>query len=138
MEDGAAVVRGIYEAFDRRDFDSLMAPITDETVVTVMAFGQDLKGSEGFRQFTAPFTEAFPDISIEVRNLVAEGDQVAAELLLHGTHSGPLRGPMGDIAPTGNTIDVAVAEIWELQDGKVSRLRNYLDPGTLMRQLSVG
>ena len=41
---------------------------------------------------------AFPDLSQEIVELVAEGDAVAVFLLTKGTHKGEFRG----VRPTGN------------------------------------
>ena len=135
--DGAEFVRSMYDAFNRRDFDYLEGRVTEQTQASLVAFGQDFLGREGFHQFTAGFVEAFSDIQIAPTKVFGSGDDVAAEFRVRGTHSGVLRTPRGDIQPTGKTINYPVAEIWELEGGKVARLRNYTDPGTLMRQLGL-
>lgn len=137
MEDSAGFVRSMYDAFNRRDLEYLDQRAHAETMVTLVAFGQDFHGTEGFRMFTGGFIEAFPDIKIEPANVFADADRVAAEFRVTGTHKGTLRSPAGDIPPTGKTIDYNVAEIYELRNGKVGRLRNYFDSGTLMRQLGL-
>jgi steroid delta-isomerase-like uncharacterized protein len=131
------LVRSMYDAFNRRDLDHLAERCDEDTEVTLVAFSQVFSGPEGFRQFAGGFIEAFPDIHIEPITVFSGGNQLAAEFRARGTHGGTLRSPAGDIPPTGNSIDYSVAEIWELEAGKVRRLRNYTDSGTLMRQLGL-
>lgn len=62
---------------------------------------------------------------------------MAAEFRVLGTHTATMRTPAGDVPATGKQVDFQVAEVWELQDGRVVRLRNYMDAGALMRQLGL-
>ena len=41
------------------------------------------------------------------------------------------------IPPTGRTIELHIAEIYQIRDGKIALLRAYYDGATLMRQLGV-
>jgi predicted ester cyclase len=49
------------------------------------------------RGWIGPFREAFPDFRMEIVDLVAEGDRVAAHFRCSGTHRGAWRG----VEPTG-------------------------------------
>jgi predicted ester cyclase len=57
----------------------------------------------GARRWIAPFRESFPDVQMEVVQLAAEGDTVAARFRCSGTHLGPWRGH----EPTGPLVERA-------------------------------
>ena len=54
-----------------------------------------------------------------------------------GTHSGRLRGPAGDIGPTGRMVDIWFAVVHECDDGKITSMHIYYDQSDLMAQLGV-
>ena len=54
----------------------------------------------GMKQIVEMFRSAFPDLTVTVEDMVAEGDKVAVRVVTHGTHQGELMG----IAATGRTV----------------------------------
>ena len=89
-------------------------------------------GREGVRQFFATFRDAFPDITVAIDELVAEGDRVAVATTFTGTHTGELNG----IAPTGRQVSVTGIDIVRIADGKIVEHRGLTDIVGLMRQLT--
>lgn len=136
-ENNAALAQELYDAFNRRDYEHDLDLVGRDMEVTLIPFGQTFHGREGFRAFMQGFTEAFPDISIQVTNQVATGDQVVNEFTARGTHTGPLMTPAGAIPPTGRTVDLTVCEVYRIKDGKFVSLHNYQDAASLMRQLGL-
>src|SRR4051812_47372794 len=57
-------------------------------------------GPEGLRQMAVMLRTAFPDLHFETKEVIGEGDWVAARTILRGTHNGPFFG----IAPTGRQV----------------------------------
>ena len=53
------------------------------------------------KRWIAPFRDAFPDVAMEIVDLVAEGDKVVARFLCSGTHTGEWRGQ----EPTGRRFE---------------------------------
>jgi hypothetical protein len=64
----------------------------------------------------APFRDSFPDVSMEVIELIAEGDTVVGRFTCSGTHLGDWLG----YAPTGRRFE-AVDEvgIYRVRDGRI-------------------
>src|SRR5688500_5684626 len=54
-------------------------------------------GPEGIKQAATTYRNAFPDLHLEIEDLIAEGDQVVTRWRSTGTHKGELNG----IQPTG-------------------------------------
>lgn len=76
-------------------------------------------------------TGAFPDLRIEIEDLIAEGDRVAARLSLRGTHLGPFRG----IAPTGRQVHFTAIRVYQITDGKIVGSWANQDALGLLQQL---
>jgi predicted ester cyclase len=87
------------------------------------------------KRWIAPFHQAFPDVSMEVVDLVAEGDTVVARFLCSGTHTGVWRGQ----APTGRRFDqIDEVYFFDVSDGLIASAWGIEDTLTRMRQLGLG
>jgi predicted ester cyclase len=89
-----------------------------------------IKGPRGYRPFYDVFRQAFPNLIIELEDMVAEGDKVAARCSVRGKHEGEFMGRAATQAPvafTGITI-VRIA------DGKIVEAWNNFDFMTMYRQ----
>lgn len=90
-------------------------------------------GPEGWRQLRTSFFTAFPDLHVSIEHMVAEGDKVAVEYTIRGTHQGELMG----IPPTGKQVMVKGLDINRFKGDKlVERWGNQDDVG-MMQQLGV-
>ena len=92
-----------------------------------------LQGPEGFKRLTMGFRSAFSDIRLEIEDMVAEGDKVAARWRFHGTNSGSFWG----MPPTGKAVNVTATGIFRVVDGKVIDNWVNLDFLGLLQQLGV-
>src|SRR3954451_1953983 len=86
---------------------------------------------EGVKGFFAMFRDAFPDVTVQIDELVADGDRVAVATTFTGTHEGELMG----IAPTGKRVSVTGSDIVRVADGAIVEHRGLTDIVGLMRQL---
>jgi steroid delta-isomerase-like uncharacterized protein len=91
-------------------------------------------GGEGVRQVVTMFRTAFPDMTITLDEVIAEGDTVAALSRLRGTHRGEFMG----VAPTGKTVSVTSLTMVRLEDGRLTKSWVKNDVASLMRQLGAG
>lgn len=135
--ENAALARRIYEHFNNKEFDRAVDLATDDVEVVFVPAGQTFRGREGFAQFMRGFAGAFPDGKVKVQNQVATDDHVVTEFGFAGTHTGTLATPAGEIPPTGRSVDLVACEVWKIRDGRLARLVNYQDVGTMLRQLGV-
>lgn len=90
-------------------------------------------GREGFRALNVMFRAAFPDLRVDVDNVVAEDDKVGCRWRSTGTHHGELFG----IPPTGNKVDVTATVFYRVEDGRLAEGWISRDDVGLMRQLGV-
>jgi steroid delta-isomerase-like uncharacterized protein len=92
-----------------------------------------LQGYEGFKQLTLAFRSAFPDMRLEIEDILAEGDNVAARLHFRGTNSGSFQG----MPATDKTVEFTGTGIFRIVDGKVTENWMNMDLLVLLQQLGV-
>ena len=90
-------------------------------------------GPDGLKPIVIAIREAFPDLHYEILNLVPARNQVAAHVLMQGTHLGDFFG----IAPTGNKINVAQMQIERIDGNQIIEHWRVTDDMSLMKQLGV-
>jgi steroid delta-isomerase-like uncharacterized protein len=86
---------------------------------------------DGLRKLFSSLKIAFPDLTTEIHDQIAEGDKVVTRATMHGTHKGDFFG----IAPTGKTVDVGVTAILRLAGGKIVERWAIVDNLSLMQQV---
>lgn len=74
---------------------------------------------------------AFPDLRIDVEDMIAEDDKVVLRLTFRGTHEGPFRG----IAPTGRAVSFGAIRIYQAAGGRFTRSWAHQDALGLLQQL---
>ncbi len=86
---------------------------------------------ETFRQFAADAHAAFPDMQLTVEDMIAEGDRVAARVIMRATHRGEFQG----IAPTGKRVQVRAMDMFRIVGGKiVEHWGHGDDPSDILRE----
>ncbi len=86
------------------------------------------------RHWIGPFRDSFPDFRMEVIDLIAEGEKVAAHFRCPGTHLGEWTGHLA----TGRRFhDVDEIYIFQVTDGKLTGAIGVEDDLARMRQLGL-
>jgi steroid delta-isomerase-like uncharacterized protein len=86
----------------------------------------------GFKPFWEKFLGAFPDLHINVDDVIAEGDKTCVRLTATGHHTGNALG----IPPTGRPINLSALILIEWRDGKIHQAWNEFDAYGMMQQLA--
>jgi predicted ester cyclase len=88
----------------------------------------------GARRWITPFRASFPDVHMEVVDLIAEGDKVVGRFTCSATHLGEWQGH----APTGRRFErVAEVAIFRFRDGKIVDAWSLEDTLSRLRQLGL-
>lgn len=95
--------------------------------------GASLRGPDAFKPLYRTFRGAFPNIRIDVVRTITEGEMVAAQLRVSGTHQGDHMG----ILATGRPTDFTGMCIAQVRNGKIIEAWNSFDFLTLYQQLGV-
>ncbi len=90
-------------------------------------------GPQGYVQFITILRGAFPDLHVEVENMIAEGDKVASR----GTFSGTHKGDFMNLKATGKQLVFSYIDMWRLEDGKFVENWSLLDVLKLMQELGI-
>jgi predicted ester cyclase len=86
------------------------------------------------RRWMAPFRASFPDMRMEVVELIAEGDTVVGRFTCSATHLGEWLGH----APTGRRFErVDEVGIFRLRDGRIAQAWSLEDTLSRLRQLGL-
>lgn len=119
------------------DFETTMSTF-DHPRYELFGAGQVFDGAEAVMKYFKNSRRAFPDQANEPILLRAMDNAVLAEFWLTGTHEGPIQTPQGELAPTGKTIRVRMAAVFEFAPGGVGIVceRVYFDSATILHQLT--
>jgi predicted ester cyclase len=99
---------------------------------------QDLRGHAGagadlsqLKRSIGGFVDAFPDLRVNPRHLVCEGDLVSTWVSYEGTHHGEFAGVSG----TGRPVKFAAWDLIKVEGGRIVEITQYCDVFTLMNQI---
>lgn len=126
------VLTGFYEAiFNAHDLGAIDRYLAEDIVDHNPDPGQ-APGKAGVKAFFEAFLAAFPDLRIELQQVVAEGDSVAARSTLSGTQHGAFMG----LPPAGRSFRAQLLDFVTVKDGKVAERWGSIDAAAMMQQLS--
>lgn len=115
-------VRSLYDAFARRDLDTIRSALAPDVVVEQcesLPWGGRYEGHDGFDSFVAALLRRVePDL--EAGDLFDAGD--------HIVHIGRGR---GTVVANGDPYDVPQVHVWAFRHGQVTSLRVYVDMAIL-------
>lgn len=133
VESNRELIRRFYdEGWTQNDL-SVYDELVQEDFVDHQALPGLPPGREGFKGLNVMFRAAFPDLRVDIDNVVAEEDKVGCRWRSTGTHEGELFG----IPPTGSKVDVTATVFYRVENGRLAEGWIARDDVGLMRQLGV-
>lgn len=96
-----------------------------------------VSGRDDIIGFFGVFWNAFPDVRLELHQLLADGQIAAAEGTLTGTHNGVLPTPNGDVAPTGRAVELQFAAFYVTAGGLIKSEHLFFDQMDFLGQLGL-
>ena len=112
--------------------------IADDCIYVDVPRNEIQKGPDGYRRDYERWRAAFPDGTVEITKVIADGDWVVIEFTNSGTNTGPLKSAIGEFPPTNRKIEVKYCSVMEIKGGKVISGRDYYDVNTILHQLGIG
>ena len=112
VEENKAIVRSLYETFNKQNLDAL----DDLIAPNYVDYSRQERGLESVKPYYTDIYKAFPDVHLTIEDIIAEGDKVWVRFRATETHTGEYRG----LAPTGKKITVVGVEIYRIVNGKVA------------------
>ncbi|MGH3458765.1 ester cyclase [Aeromicrobium sp.] len=131
-EDKALLRRAQDEIYGEGRLDSIEDLLLDDVIAHEP--DGDVRGVEEVKWYLAPYLAAFPDMSVTVEDVIAEGDKVVNRYRFRGTHTGTTEeyGP-----PTGKQLVIEGITLYHFKDGKVAEMWDSYDSLAVMQQLGL-
>ena len=129
--DHAATMRRMYDLLNAHDVDAF-----GDTIAEGFVDHEELPGleptKEGVKAFFRMYIAAFPDLRMDVQDMLPSGDKVVARVKATGTHQGEFMG----MPATGRPVDVQLIDIIRFgDDGLAHEHWGVFDAMTMMQQL---
>ena len=135
VEEPKAIVRRYFEAGVNAQDRAVMEALVHPDVV--VHYGpRTVRGREAYLRGNAAAARAFPDWTVTVDALLAEGEVVAMRGTVRATHRGPFdAGPQGRLAPTGVAVTLTQQVLAPVRAGQIVEAWVERDALSLLRQL---
>jgi predicted ester cyclase len=125
----AAFRQVITEAFNKGNYQALQEHFNPNYIEHQFGLQPTIEGMQKDIQF---LRTAFPDFTLTIEDVVAEGDKVWARMTARGTNRGGFMGP-----PNGKTFEVTVFDVVRFEDGQVVEHWGSPDRFALLSQLDL-
>jgi steroid delta-isomerase-like uncharacterized protein len=132
--DNATTMRSAYERINAGDISGFGDLVADDFVEHEEVPGLP-PTKDGVLDYFRLLLTAFPDIRMDVEDLIADGDKSVARVRATATHHGEFMG----VPPTGKLVEIQLIDIMRFNgDGRVCEHWGVADMLSLMQQLGVG
>jgi len=136
---GAVFDAHVQAEFVDLDVDAAMATMTPNPYLTHLPA---LTGGYGHDQLTAFYREHFvgkwpaDTVTEEISRTIGD-NRLVDEMILRFTHDIEMDGILPGLAPTGRSVEMALAVVVDFEDGKISAERIYWDQASVLVQLGL-
>ncbi|WP_247729660.1 ester cyclase [Halovivax limisalsi] len=129
------MIREYYAAWDAGDPDAIAAFFADDFSTTYTDWmGEEVRVAPAdVHDWIAGWLDSMAEMTHQIHELVAEGDQVVANVTYRAIHDGTIHG----IEPTGNTVEVEEYLRFRLENGTIVELDWVSDDLSLLTQLGL-
>lgn len=86
---------------------------------------------DGLKKEIRGLRQAFPDMTVEVREVTSDGDKVWLRATAAGTHTGPFAGT----PPSGRRFTIDIFDLCRFKDGQIAEHWGVPDRFALLRQI---
>ena len=121
----------IDEAFNKGDLSVLEEIIHPEYLYS--STDSQLKGIDQLSQFIQTFRSSFPDLNLQIDDLVATDNRSCTAFTLRGTHKEDFMG----ISATNKTVEIRGIVMSRIEDDKIVEEWEILDNLSFFQQLGV-
>jgi len=111
------------DAWRRLDAETLVADYAEDAVIESPLAGGTTQGRDQIRQVFQTYFVAFPDLAMEVDEVLVDDQRAAVMATFTGTDRGGFMG----MPATGRRVTIPVVFLYEFKDGKIVRDRRVYD-----------
>lgn len=120
-------------AYNHHNVDEIVSLYCDDITNIQFPWEKAIQGREAMRTTFIRTFQAFPDIHVEIENILENGEWVVLEWQFNGTMHGEFTGH----APTGSPFSFQGCEIFKIREELIQLQHGYWDKETLFRQLGI-
>lgn len=90
------------EVWNKQNADAIREMFGEDTLIHGLTGpgGGPIRGYTEFEKFHADFIKAFPDLNVELHDVVSEGNKIAGRFVVRGTQTGDL----AELPATGKKV----------------------------------
>lgn len=126
-------VRRVETAVNNQDHDLVSDIFAENLIVHFHGGREEIDGLDEFKAYLDEIYGAFPDLTVDLKEMVGEDEMVAVRFTGTGTHEGEYNG----VEPTGETVRLSGMRICRLEDGKITEVWGQRDDLGVLVQLGV-
>ena len=130
-EENGALVERFWQEIWSPASDAAIAELVADDELHHWGIGDDTVGHTEFANRAQALLTAFPDLTVQVEQTIAEGDLVASRWTATATHQGEWVG----IAPTGKSVTYTGINVFRFACGQIAESWGEADHLGLLRQL---
>ncbi|MCH8991160.1 MAG: nuclear transport factor 2 family protein [Acidobacteria bacterium] len=119
-DDARLLIHRIVTAYNSRDVDALVALYRPDITYWSAIDGLQ-EGADAVREHLDHLHATIPEEQMTAQTVITDGELIVVEFESTGTN------------PAGNSYTIEFTEVFELDDGKVSSIKVYLDPEEVER-----
>jgi steroid delta-isomerase-like uncharacterized protein len=120
-------------AAERGDIDGALPYFADDCEIMDMGdVSSALRGRAGIRQYLEEFYSTMTDLSLELNNIVVQGDRAVVEMVITARHVGELAG----VQATNRRFSFHACVCYGIRDGMIAEERVYYDMSEVERALT--
>ena len=133
MGDNKSHASSVVETFNNADWDAL-SRLFGASTYNELGTQRSLKGADAIDALKG-WKTAMPDVKGTITGAAEVGNQVILEVIWHGTHTGPLATPQGELPPSNKSQTTPSAWILEYEGDALVESRHYFDMLTILQQI---
>lgn len=122
-----------FVAWNEGDFEAIGEILAPDYQYEMLNHPYTTMNHEGMKGFAMIMRSAFPDLKINIQQIIAKEDIVVIRGLLTGTHEGVYVG----VPPTGKKIEFTTIVTFRVEDGKIVEEWELVDMLYFFQQLGI-
>lgn len=128
----AELGRRFVAIFNKQDMSIADEIFSPNFVAHVTGSPTPILDCEGWKAYLEGFRTSFPDLRLDVKDMVTTDDMVVLRLVLRGTQTGPFQ----DLPPSGKEVAFDGVAMHRVENGQIVEHWGVMDLLSLMQQLT--
>jgi steroid delta-isomerase-like uncharacterized protein len=117
-------------AMNAHNVERMVSLLTEDAIADEVVENKPREGRESIAGAYREVFAGYPDCKAEILNLIVDSDQAVVEVRFKGTNNGAFRGTPA----TDRPIDLRIAYILKVKNGRICKVTEYYDLATVLTQ----